>query len=111
MEHYILNRKIITLERNKDTSLPIPVLFNAETAEFIIEVTEEQLQEKTYLELSAYRSIGKEDGLKKIQIELQSPGVHFKFGDFVDVEPKDYLLYSCKANRAVRLSLSITAKE
>lgn len=107
MEHFILNGKIITLEKNKDTALPIPVMFNA-SAEFTVEVEGEQFRKDMVMEFSASSTI--KDTTRKIQVPLDSTVTRFRFIDFPDVEAKDYLLFSCKSNQAIRISLSIFAK-
>lgn len=107
MEHFILNGKIMTLEKNKDTALPIPVMFNT-SDEFIIEIPGEQFRKEMVLELSA--SSTTKDRTKKIQVPLESTVTRFRFIDFPDVEAKDYLLHSCKSSQAIRLSLSIIAR-
>lgn len=107
MEHFILNGKILSLEKNKDTALPIPVMFNA-SAEFIMEVTDEQFRKDMLVEFCA-TSISKETS-KRIQVALEGNIHRFRFIDFPDIEAKDYMLYSCKSNQSIRLSLSILTK-
>lgn len=107
MEHFILNGKIITLEKNKDTALPIPVMFNA-SDEFKIEISEKQFRNDMVVEFCA-TSISKETS-KRIQVALEGTIHEFRFIDFPDIEPKDYMLYSCKSNQSTRFSLSILAK-
>lgn len=106
MQHFILNGKILELEKNKETALPIPVLFNAGTAEFTLEIPEGQFKQGTNIELSINSSF---EGpvSKKLLIEMLSNIRRFHLPDIANIEAKDYLLYSCKSNHAVRLSLVI----
>jgi hypothetical protein len=109
MEHFILNKKVISLDKNKDTAMPIPVLFNPALSEFIIEVPDEQHQAETVLELAVYKSRG-DQKTTKIAVQLSNPTISFRLSDHANLEPNDYMLYSCRANRSVRLLLSIINK-
>ncbi len=108
MEDYILNRKPIALEKNKDTALPIPVLFNAASCLFIIEVEQEQFKEGLTFELSIYQPTSS-DKQKKVQVVMRSPIERFKISDFETIEPKEHILYSFRSSHALRLSLTIMA--
>lgn len=108
MQHFILNGKILELEKNKETHLPIPVLFNAGTAEFTLEIPLDQHKTGAAVELSIYHSSAS-TGLKKIVVELPAEIRRFQLRELAEIEAKDFLLYSCKANISARLSLSIVA--
>lgn len=108
MQHFILNGKILELEKNKETALAIPVLFNAGASEFSIEVPEDKFKEGLTIELKVYRSKG-DAQIKKIAFTMTSPAVRFAPMDLGNLEAEDYLLYSCKANYSSRVALSIIA--
>lgn len=108
MQHFILNGKILELEKNKDTALAIPVMFPAGSVEFTLEIPSAQYSEGTTIQLAIQRS-GDSSGLKNILVEMPAEITRFHLQDLIEIESKDYLLYSCKANKTVRLSLSIVS--
>jgi len=108
MQHFILNGKILELEKNKKTALAIPVLFNAGCSEFILEVPEDKFKEGIAIELSVYRSKG-DAHIRKISLAMTSNAIRFTPLEVGNLDAEDYLLYSCRANYSTRLALSIVA--
>lgn len=106
MKYFVLNGKILELEKNKETPLPIPVLFSAGSTEFILEIPEEQYKEGMVVELFIHRSATNKE-VKKVSVELPAAMYRFHLRDMTEIEAKDYLLYSCRSNQTVRLSLTI----
>jgi len=108
MENYILNRKIVQIEKNKEYAFRIPTMFNAESCEFILEVPEDQIKDDLYLELAIRNPTEpSSSNLKLVRTNLTNPLTRFRPKDLQDIEARDYLLFACKANHSVQLSLSI----
>lgn len=108
MENYILNRKIIEIEKNKEYSFRIPTLFNAASCEFILEVPEDQLKENLYVELAMRNPLEPSSNkLKLVRTNLTHSVTKFRPRDVQEIQACDYLLFACKANHSVQLALSI----
>lgn len=107
MEDYILFRKILELEKNKDYPFRIPVLFNPTQAEFILEVPELLVKENMFIELSinSTSSVSKES--VALPVKLEGASTHVSLKDFEGITQKDYLLLGCKSNLTFQLSISI----
>ncbi len=108
MENYILNRKIMEIEKNKEYSFKIPTLFNAASCEFILEVPQDQLKENLYVDL-VIRNPTKlsPNNLKLVRTNLTNNITKFRPGDVPEIDDSDYLLFACKANHSVQLALTI----
>lgn len=108
MENYILNRKIVEIEKNKEYAFRIPTMFNAESCEFVLEVPEEQIRENLTVELAIQNpSKSTQNNLKLVRVDLTKSVTTFKLKDMPEIEARDYLLLWCKANNSLQMALSI----
>lgn len=111
MENYILNRKILEIEKNKEYAFRIPTMFNAAACEFILEVTEEHIKENLQVELAIKNPNDlSESNLKFVRTHVNQRIVRFRATDLPEIEPRDYLLFGCRANQACQLALSIVER-
>lgn len=104
MESLIINRKQITLEKNKEFTFKIPILIKSSESEFQIEISEENVLNQTY---SIYfklqnTKIGKEQFLIEVNEKITTK----VFGG-INTEA-EYLLLACISDRNISFSLSIS---
>ena len=107
MEDYILFRKILDLEKNKDCPIRIPALFSPSNAEFILEVPELQVKDNMFIELSINSTQSNSRESLTVQVKLEGSSTRVSFKDFEGINQKDYLLLGCKSNLSFQLILSI----
>ncbi|MCC6372881.1 MAG: hypothetical protein IT236_17890 [Bacteroidia bacterium] len=111
MEDYILFRKILELEKNKDCPFRIPVLFNPTQAEFILEVPELQVKENMLVQLNITSSQTDTSKPMTIPVKLNGTSTTLSLRNTEELLPNDYLLLSCKSNFAFQLAMSIRKKK
>lgn len=104
MENLIINRKQITLEKNKEFTFKIPILIKSSESEFQIELSEENVLNQThsiYFKLQNTK-IGEEQFL----IEVNEKVTTKVFGG-INTEA-EYLLLACISDRNISFALSIS---
>jgi hypothetical protein len=108
MESYILYRKIMELEKNKEHIFRIPTLFNPFSSEFVLEVSETQFKNNMIVELTL-NSTQAISGAKPVSlfVKLENLITIFSAKDYESIVNRDYLLSGCKSNQALQLALSI----
>jgi hypothetical protein len=107
MEDYILFRKILDLEKNKDYPFRIPALFDPANSEFILEVPELQIKDNMFIELNLNTTKADTSKSLAIPIKLVGASTHLSLKDVEGINQKDYLLLGCKSNLSFQLALSI----
>ncbi|MCC6370204.1 MAG: hypothetical protein IT236_04285 [Bacteroidia bacterium] len=111
MESYIVFRKIVELEKNKDYSFRIPSLFNPNNCEFIFELQENQFKENLLLELNINTTqIGTAEKSIRIPVNLNSLTTTISIAGHPEIKHRDYLLLACKSNQSFQFALSIIEK-
>lgn len=109
MEHYILNRKQIVLEKNKDFSFRIPVAIRPLDCEFQIETSYFD-QSETVTIIFNLKGIkgGSENKILQIPVEMNTAYSKFNLSTLnPDISDDDFLLIGCICNKAISISLSI----
>lgn len=108
MENYILNRKLVEIEKHKEYSFRIPTMFNAAACEFILEVSPEHLPENLTVEFTLRNPTEPSaNNLKVIRVYINKAVTRFMLIDMPEIEARDYLLFGGKANQTCSLALSI----
>lgn len=107
MEDYILFRKILDLEKNKDCPFRIPVIFNPAHAEFILEVAELQVKDNIYIELSINTTQSNSTESIAVPVKLEGAYTRLSLKELEGVRERDYLLLGCKSNASFQLAISI----
>lgn len=109
MEQYIINRKQIVLEKNKEFSFKIPVAIKPLDCEFQIETSYfEQTEPFTIiLNLKGIKG-GSENKVIQIPVEMENSSSKFNLSGFnSELSNEDYLLIGCISNRNISVALSI----
>jgi hypothetical protein len=109
MEQYIINRKQITLEKNKEFSFRIPVAIKPVDCEFQIETSYFD-QSETVTIIFNLKGIKGESENKILQIPVEITNTYSKFNLSAfnsDISNDDHLLIGCICNKSISISLSI----
>ena len=109
MENSILFRKKIELEKNKETPLRIPVLFNPNRVAFCIEVSPEDLMDGFSIELvfkNTKNSLGEGSHIK-VPLKISSVSNEFTFANLNLFKQENYLFYSLISDSKKIIHLSI----
>lgn len=106
MENFIINRKQISLEKNKEFSFKIPVLFTPIECEFILDRTDNETDEEVVVvfKLKCTKS-GSESENKQLSVQVieRTTSSSLKYLDLQG----EFLLLSCTANKNIQFAFSI----
>ena len=106
MENWIISRKQISLEKNKEFSFKIPVLINPSKCEFIVEKTNNVSDPEVSIVFQLRRTkIGAENEKEQMSLLVidKITIVTFKEQNLQG----EFLLLSCVANKNIQFSFSI----
>jgi hypothetical protein len=111
MENLILNRKQVTIEKNKEFLFKIPVLIKPMECEFLIEVLDVQVINTPVLFSlrSTHSESGTGSGAVQIPIHISEINTRTAIQNLAlnfDVTG-EYLLFGCTANKNIHFALSI----
>lgn len=113
MEHYILNRKQIVLEKNKEFSFRIPVAIRPLDCEFQIETSYFD-QAETVSIIFNLKGIkgGTENKIVQIPVEMNTVYSKFNLSTLnTEIPDDEFLLIGCICNKNISISLSITKNQ
>lgn len=109
MENYIINRKLISLEKNKEFSFRIPVLIKPSECEFQIETSHFDLTESTIITfiLKAVKD-NAENKSHQISVNIDNSITKLSLSDLNMELLGEFLLIGCISGKNIQFSLSIT---
>lgn len=109
MEQYIINRKQITLEKNKEFSFRIPVAIKPVDCEFQIETSYFDQSEFFAITFNLKAIKGEsENKILQIPVEISNTYSKFNLSAFNScISNDDHLLIGCICNKSISISLSI----
>lgn len=110
MENYILNRKPIILEKNKEFLFRIPVAIKPMDCEFIIETSLFDSITDSLVLVFNLKGIKGDAGNKVIQIPVSINSSYTKCNLYnlnQELENEEYLLIGCFCDKNISVSLSV----
>lgn len=106
MENWIINRKQISLEKNKEFSFKIPVLIIPAECEFILERTDSVSEQETAIMFQLRRTkTGAENEKEQVSVFVVDKIATTAFKDLKF--ESEFLLLSCTANKSIQFTFSI----
>ena len=108
MDNYIIYHKVLELEKNKESALRIPAIFNPATSEFIIEINQAALDLNPAIEL-CFKDPRISPGIEPINIkfELNNLVTQIKPATDFGLTSKDLLFISVRSNSTFKVAVSI----
>lgn len=108
MDNYIIYHKVLELEKNKESALRIPAIFNPSKSEFIIEVNEKAVDLNPAIEL-CFKDPRLSIANEPISIKMQLNAVLTKINPVSDfgLSSKDLLFISVRSNATFKVTVSV----
>jgi hypothetical protein len=108
MDNYIIYRKVLELEKNKEAALRIPAIFNPAITEFVIEINELASEQHPLIEFR-FKDPRSSVSSEPISIKLELSALVTKFNPTHDLglTLKDLLFFAVRSNSSFKMAVSI----
>jgi hypothetical protein len=108
MDNYIIYRKVLELEKNKEAALRIPIIFNPSKSEFVIEINELATEQHPIIEF-CFKDPRSSIDTDPITIKRELTALVTKFNPTLELglALKDLLFFAVRSNSAFKVAVSI----
>jgi hypothetical protein len=106
MEHFLINQKKITIEKNKEFLFKIPIRLNLANSKIIVENTNKSHIEELTI-LFNFRNIKPEDYNKSITLTTEPFTTSYSILPNQSTPIGEFLLYACASNKNTNIEVSI----
>lgn len=108
MDNYIIYHKVLELEKNKETALRIPAIFNSANSEFSIEINQRALEMNPTIEL-CFKDPRLSIGIEPINVVVELNGLITQIKPSKDfgLSSKDLLFVSVRSSATFKVAISI----